>query len=265
MDRHNRNTSIGFWIKRIGGRRNSLCENFMRLQSLLVWSVLLTIGGSAFAQDCPFGPTLPTPAVVAALQNVNVDWVYSEDGQLIGANFEVELRRKMVTMDDLKVLWRHEPKLKILRFPNHAKVTDEWMVEVAKFQQLEELSLVDSQVTDEGLSKLRKLSLIRARLSENERLTDKAMETVADWEKLKTLDLFNLPNLTDEGVHTIRGLASLEELILANNELTDKSVEVLQGFKKLKYLGIGANFIEFRSYEAIQDALPNCKVNWSYR
>jgi hypothetical protein len=225
---------------------------------LLLWLTCV----AAYVQGAdPFNECLTQKEPIADLQDVSKTWIWKDD-ELVGADFAVRVKGRTVEIRDLRVLQKRAPRLKTLFIPEWANATDAWAKEVATFRSLETLGLCSSELTDEGLSHLAKLPLKHVSLSGCTLVTNKAMETVADWEQLESLNLAELSGLTDEDIHTIRGLAKLHTLHLRGTEVTNESVKVLEAFTKLKVLGISFTHIDRDAYEKLQSVLPECEVTW---
>ena len=94
-------------------------------------------------------------------------------------------------------------KVSIVNFSLQTNVTDEGLVYLKKLTSLEYLNLWATQVTDAGLEQLEGLA------------------------NLLQLYLMNT-QITDTGLVHLKGLTNLEELVLDNTQVTDAGVEKLR-------------------------------------
>ena len=153
-------------------------------------------------------------------------------------------------------------QLKSLRLYN-VNIDDASFVELRTLVRLEELDLTHTRITDEGLTTLVQMPLLRtlelhrhpgwyisqqlsdaclesiARLPELERLslsgkiTDAGLKQVARWPKLKSLSILNT-EITGSGLAALAD-ASIEHLTLASGQINeDRDLEPLKKCRNLK-------------------------------
>lgn len=133
-----------------------------------------------------------------------------------------------------------------LRIDN-PQVKDADLQGIEELTELRQLELNDSQITGEGLQLLKGLKrLVALRLFCGKKITDKAVENIADLKQLRELDLRVLDDgqyeqLTDAGVEHLKGLTELQKLSLSGHIITDAALKYLKGMKKLEYLDLNVN------------------------
>ena len=152
---------------------------------------------------------------------------------------------------------------------------------------LEELSLANTGITDDGVAELKELKGLKAlRLAGCIKMTDKAAETIKVFTDLEELSLPS--TITAGGVKNLVGLKKLKNLDLGGTDMTDAAVKHiadnmpdLQGLelgtslgtqvsdasvphfarlKKLKSLGLGGSQITEKGMKELKELLPDCKI-----
>ena len=116
--------------------------------------------------------------------------------------------------------------------------TDAALENVKALNQLQELSLGESDVSDAGLENLEGLH------------------------QLQVLSLTNT-NVTDAGLEHLRGLCNLRELHLEGSvRITDAGMEHLKGLNQLQELWLGCGTrVTDRGVRTLQQALRKCQVD----
>lgn len=141
-------------------------------------------------------------------------------------------------------------------------VGDKELQLIGKFRQLDELELVGDFTNDglrylSGLSGLRKLSLYSPMISDagvsqfegkaltelvlaNTFITDKSVQHIATFAKLRTLNLSNCAAVTDKGIRDLLKLKNLQALWIPGTAVTDSGLEGVAQMKQLKVLGLAS-------------------------
>jgi hypothetical protein len=248
----------------------NVCVLILLLSTSLAFSQTKTIEEED--PDADFGLKHKNERLIGyKLSPVAPGYITDAEGHVIGVDYIFgSTDSDMLSANHLRLL-QGFPKLTIIQLPCDI-VTDDMLLPLSEIKNLETSELHTSQITDKGLkalaglNKLRKVSLLGAT-----KLTDAAMETVADWEKLEELDISNT-QITDDGIHTIRGLTKLRVLSLGAelgcrpesppdtpgiSRITNRSVEVLSGFKELRRLYMFDTCIDEEGVRLLHEALPH--------
>ena len=107
------------------------------------------------------------------------------------------------------------------------KITDEGLKDVAKFQQLEWLVLIDTKITDAGLKDMAKLRKLEELRLDGTKITDEGLKDVAKLQNLKGLSL-NFTQVTDEGLKEVVKLQNLTAFGLFRTKITKAGVAELK-------------------------------------
>lgn len=113
---------------------------------------------------------------------------------------------------------------------------DEALIAISKLTKLEDLNLLRTKVTDEGVASLVGLKLKRLNLDDIQAIGDGVVPHLA---KLQSLEFLHLgkTSVTDVGVKGLDGLVNLKDLILTNTGVSKRGVEELQAkLSKVKIL-----------------------------
>lgn len=238
-----------------------------------IYLAIASLPVSAMAQEGTekvFDPFAPPSAelikLTSQLKVIKHELIFSTEHAVVGldfCHFRGPLDGRLVQLKDFEAI-DCLPQIRILRFDKGC-VGDDWLPLFAKCKDLEELVVMDGTITSGKLQCLAKLSLLGVSFAGCKQLDDDAMETLADWEKLKHLSLSDVP-ISDNGVYTLRGLTDLETLDLSRStqevtsRITNASLKTLCGFTKLRKLNVNGTSIDDEGVEELQRALPNCSV-----
>jgi hypothetical protein len=107
--------------------------------------------------------------------------------------------------------------------------TDAALDSLKALNQLQELSLCNSDVTDAGLENLEGLHQLQELSLANTNVSDAGLEHLRGLCHLRVLDLTGSPRFTDAGMEHLKGLNQLQELWLGcGTRVTDRGVRTLQ-------------------------------------
>lgn len=106
---------------------------------------------------------------------------------------------------------------------------------ILQLQQLEELGLIGTNVTDEDLARIAELPQLRAVGLAWTAISDDGLRQLARCESLVVLDL-NHTQISDDGIDALRQLPNLEVLFIEGTNVTE------------------------RAAQKFDDAMPNCRV-----
>jgi internalin A len=161
-------------------------------------------------------------------------------------------------------------------------IDDRGLASIAELKNLEELQLLKTNVSGEGiryLSSLAKLLFLNLSITPT---ADSAMKYVAEHHQLKNLKLRDT-NVGDQSVALLTGLTKLKSLDLSDSKITDaampdigklQSLETLEiigtavtdagiaklaGMENLKFLEVGSNVSE-QAVDELKKKLPHCAM-----
>ena len=127
------------------------------------------------------------------------------------------------------------------------ELTEETIETLAAKPRLKRLDLQDSSIDDDDLARLaglRELEWVNlaatlVKTPQKPGVSDDGLDHVAEWKKLRTLNLHGLP-VTDEGIGKLGSLPALESLQLGGTRVTG---EGLQGMRNLRWLRLDATAV----------------------
>lgn len=191
----------------------------------------------------------------------------TDDSMHVIANFP---KLKVLALDFLKFAASAEglselSNLKEMQelYIGNTLVNDESLKVIAEsFPKLKKLRAAASQVADEGLVQIAKMSnLEEVDLSENVQIYDSSLEHIAGMKQLKKLNLWKVP-IADDGVEYLAGLTNLEWLNLDQTGLGDDGLAYLSGMAKLTFLHLGSTGITNDGLEHLKSltSLKDLKV-----
>lgn len=129
-----------------------------------------------------------------------------------------------------------------------------------EFKHLESLSCHSTNLTDNGISRLTELKQLRKISLSSPRITDAGLIDLLEFENLESLSLSDA-SITDRGMRTVAGLKNLRKLDLLCKEISDAGLAHLSTLGKLESLNIRRTRATKSGEQAIQQALPKCKIN----
>jgi Leucine-rich repeat (LRR) protein len=171
---------------------------------------------------------------------------------------EKKIKREMSNCD-LKELVQFENIVALDLFGSD--ITDEGAEHICKLKKLEQLSLRCSRMTEKGLKELAKLEEL-TRLSLSQMTVNEEMwKEVAGFKKVKKFHLsFNKIEVTDTGIKSIAKLEKLVDLQFFEVSIDDNAAKELAALKNLKEVDFLNTKVTKEGAEALQKALPKCKV-----
>lgn len=201
----------------------------------------------------------PWDRAVERLLRLHAVFDYDAEGHVVLIDLSAD--RTSAADGDLDTL-RAFPNLRRLRLAG-AGITDAALPEILRLNELEELWLRSTQITDDAVARLAKLprlaslnieravhltdraaeqfqkfpSLIRLQLVDND-LSDAALEPIARLSRLVLLDLRRSPRITREGWKRVGRLTNLRALRISGDAADDPIAETIAGLKRLESLTI---------------------------
>jgi hypothetical protein len=111
-------------------------------------------------------------------------------------------------------------------------ITDDGMQHVARLANLRELSLVHTSITPSGMAQLAKLDKLETLMLAGEWVTDECTLAISELPNLQQLTLARTPNVSAAGFANLKGLTNLRELhVYETPAIGDDAVACLRDFK----------------------------------
>jgi hypothetical protein len=109
----------------------------------------------------------------------------------------------------------------------HAVLSSASLTAITQCSQLRYLSLIDAGLTDNSLALLKALThLEHLNLSQNPKITDAGLKTIATLERLRSLHLAHC-KITDKGLAQLQNLDGLRTLNVVQTAVTQEALERL--------------------------------------
>jgi len=222
---------------------------------------------SASSSDTPKNSSDSVPKeyeeVVAAIKKLGGSVKFDENRtQIIKVSLEEAQDADMVLLKDLT---------SITKLGLGPKIGDAGLAELQGLTNLEQIAIWGplSQVTDEGMSLLRKFPRLQVIDLNYSQVTDKGVENLIGLTNLQTFSFMSavprgLKGITDTTLAHLATFPKMERISVFNAEITDKGLAHLAGLTNLTYLNFGANpWIEGAGLEALR-GLTKLRSLWLY-
>jgi Leucine-rich repeat (LRR) protein len=188
---------------------------------------------------------------VAAIEALGGRVEYAEPDQETSAAFPRQFLRRWLPRDYFDEV--REVDL------NGTQVTDAGLAHLQGLTALQELYLRGTQVTDAGLAHLRGLTGLLSLNLNDTQVTDAGLAHLQGLSGLGTLSLSGT-QVTDAGLAHLQGLTGLQELSLRLTQVTDAGLEHLQGLTGLEILILNGTQVTDAGLGQFRQALPNCAI-----
>ncbi|MBI1914345.1 MAG: hypothetical protein HYS12_06350 [Planctomycetes bacterium] len=149
--------------------------------------------------------------------------------------------------------------LRVLDLSGTAATDADLRDHLGKLTKLVELSLAQTQVSDDGLASLAALKQLRRLVLDGTTLRGTGLARLKDLPELVELRL-GCPTLTDLGIKPLGELKRLQKLSLAGSGVSDEGLASLSGLDKLQELDLTGTRVTAEGIAALKKALPKCKV-----
>ena len=136
---------------------------------------------------------------------------------------------------------------------------------------VESVSLMECEVTEQGLAPLSQLSQLKSLNLSRENhlrygtslagLTDACLVPIQGLSQLQSLTLSG-NKITDDGLALIGGLRQLDSLDLTGTDVTNAGLVHLKPLKKLKLLCLGGTFVTPEAVRALQAETPGLDIEF---
>jgi internalin A len=200
-------------------------------------------GGDA-AQQCD-------PAFVQLIQSMDKTrgkLTFDKQGSLVGIDLiSGRLSANDEAMADLAAA-KHLRKLLL----GGAGITSKTIDIIATLENLEELTLRDTQVSDDDLGRLAKLAKLKTlNLPNSSRLSDKGVERLPQSKSLRHLQLTG-NSVSDAAMPTVCRMQNIELLdVRGCNAITDAGLSQLASLPRLRVLRLGSDLIGDKTLQVV--------------
>jgi hypothetical protein len=126
-------------------------------------------------------------------------------------------------------------------------------------EKVDDLSLILSKITDEGLKEVAKLKRLRSLRLIKTNITDAGLRQVAKLPELRRLWI-DATKITDAGLKEVAKLQQLDDLGLSSTQVTDAGLKELAKLKNLSEVNLKGTKVTKAGVAALQKVLPNCYI-----
>src|SRR5215831_3972165 len=142
-----------------------------------------------------------------------------------------------------------------------AYVLDSSLAPLANMKNLRRLNLLGTLVTDEGLKHLRELTAMEDLDLYGVRITDLGVESLRKLTALRRLNLLEA-QITDASAGILSSFTELRELNLYRSRITNAGLAKLHSLHNLELLVLQYRGVTGAGVQALQTALPKCRVTF---
>lgn len=221
---------------------------YARNQSQQQWALLQNIervGGSY----TPFLKDLPVPSWLKRFLGIEmparVKWVVFEDSKVTDQDLAQLAGQPFENLDELDI--------------DGTQITDAGLLHVKRFSKLRGLHADNTKITDAGLAHLSGMPSLIILNIENTQVSGKGIACLADLPELRLLNLNKTP-ITDSDLSYLKGIKNLKHLSLENTRITDAGVIHLLQLKQLETLRISGTQISENGILELRNSNPNLNV-----
>ena len=141
-----------------------------------------------------------------------------------------------------------------------AKVTDEFVASLARFEELRILNLSQNEITGAGIQHLTRLKHLEDLDLAYTKVRDDDMATLGKIGSLRRLDLSH-NRLNGRGFHGLESLTNLETICFVATPLREGALEKLSKLPALTMCNIfGCRHLPRKSVETFRRAKPDCRL-----
>lgn len=128
-----------------------------------------------------------------------------------------------------------------------------------QFPEVRDLLLGRTQLTDAGLSELRRFRHLESLSLQRIPITDQGLRQLAVPRDLTFLDLSST-NISDQGLKSLAAFPKLEELRLCDTRISDAGLAHLRQHRNLRLLALTQTAVTEQGIARLQRALPTCTI-----
>src|ERR1022692_1152772 len=141
-----------------------------------------------------------------------------------------------------------------------APITDRTLREMAALEDLRDLTLRETEITDAGVKEISKMEL-QTLVLQGSKITDAGLKEISKIEPLFLLDLSN-SEITDAGLQHVKKMKGLTGLALVGTKITDAGLLELAPLTNLRRLRVSGVKITEDGKHALIRLLPNLQINF---
>lgn len=154
----------------------------------------------------------------------------------VGGKVTVELKgRGEVALTDPTALPNEPFKVKRIDLHGKSGATDEGIAALKGLDQLRDLNLATTRITDAGMQHLKDLNSLEALRLNETAITDEGLQSLSGLTRLKMLELWGT-RISNGGLKHLAKMQDLTWLILADTKITDDGLLHLQPLSNLREL-----------------------------
>lgn len=140
-----------------------------------------------------------------------------------------------------------------------SKMSDDQIHYIAHLPQVATLLLTNTPVTDAGVKQLGTSNVKNLYLN-GTNVTDQGLEDVAKMSSIQVLNL-SKTKVTDKGLKPLLSLNNLVWLLLSDTDITDSGLDALAGMKSLHHLTVGNTKVTPEGIKRMKDANPKLTID----
>jgi hypothetical protein len=221
----------------------------MRIALLIVLASTTT----AFAADTP-----------TAEEKAAMDFVAKSGGKAtldprLSAEARVSAKFEAVS-DGLLTSLKKYPQIGGLDALDATNCTKKGFTALKDLPNLRKLVVGKTYLSPEGAIAIGQCTELRHLAIVNGMVTDAELESLKQLKMLEHLALSGNPKITDKGMQTVKEFDRLKVLYLGNTSITDDGLKELKGLDGLRTLAVGATKVTQDAAEKFADAMPNLRT-----
>jgi Leucine-rich repeat (LRR) protein len=210
----------------------------------------------AFATLAQPGPTAEEKAAMAAVMKLGGKTAIDPE---LPAGSRVTAKFDTATDATLKSLSKH-PEIGSIQALEGRGCTEKGFKALHDLPNLRRLTLNVSGISDKELEVIVECKNLRELIIPASGVTDAGTAVLAKLPRLEALDLSENPRITDKAMTAIAGLERLERLFLGKTGLTDKGLMELKPLEGLRDLHVAGTKVTANAAEKFADEMPNLRV-----
>jgi len=200
----------------------------------------------------------PTPLERKAIDSVVKAGGKAQIDPKLGPEARIAARFDSVSDTTLFAL-KKEPLIGAIEVIDATRCTEKGLAALKDLPNLRKLVLGKSNLKAAGASAIGQCPELRYLGLADSGLTDLDLANLKKLTRLEHLALSNNPRITDKGMQTVKGFERLRALYLANTALTDKGLVELKVLDGLRTLNVANTKVTADAAEQLVDEMPNLR------